>query len=330
MQIVSAAPYLTRTERKMLHEKSNFRATVALLKHWLLIAATFVLVYWYPNPVVILMALFILGGQQLACAILMHDAGHAAVFKNRKINDFVGQWFGAYPIFQDAHKYSDYHYRHHVSNGTIEDPDLGLTRGYPASRKSMFRKIFRDLSGQTGVRSFTGIIMMHLGYMVYNLGGTVERVSQKNRSWPSFFKTFIRQLHGPILANLFLFILLYWLANPWLYLLWIAAYFTTFQFSLRIRSIAEHSVLSDPADPYKNTRSTKANFLERLLFAPYFVNYHCEHHLLMAVPSYNLPKMHALLKERGFYEKGVLASGYWEVLQLVVKKDLDQETKQAS
>ncbi|MEL6538673.1 MAG: fatty acid desaturase, partial [Bacteroidota bacterium] len=81
------------------------------------------------------------------------------------------------------------------------------------------------------------------------------------------------------------------------------------------RSIAEHSVVQDREDPYLNTRTTQANFLERLLFAPYYVNYHAEHHMLMAVPPYRLAKMHQILKERGYYEKGVLASGYREVLR---------------
>ena len=40
----------------------------------------------------------------------------------------------------------------------------------------------------------------------------------------------------------------------------------------------------------------------------------------MAVPSYNLPKMHQLLKERGFYEKGLLEKNYWSIIQLAIKK----------
>ncbi len=319
MQIVSAAPYLSREERKMLHEKNNWLASWEILVHWAWIIVAFALVYFFPNIFTIIISLFILGGKQLACAILMHDAGHYAVFKNKKANEIIGQWLGAYPIFQDANKYRHYHYRHHVENGTAEDPDLLLTRGYPTSRRSMFRKFFRDLTGQTGIKSFIGLIMMHLGYLQYNLGGKVERVSQKDRTWKEFFFVFLKNLAGPILSNLILFLLLYFFASPYLYLLWIGAYLTTFQFSLRIRSMAEHSMVEDSTDPYKNTRTTYANFLEKILFAPYHVNYHSEHHILMSVPSYNLPKLHKLLLERGFYEKGVLEKNYWNVLKLAVK-----------
>ena len=63
----------------------------------------------------------------------------------------------------------------------------------------------------------------------------------------------------------------------------------------RIRNIAEHAVVPDSDDPLRNTRTTKANLIERAFIAPYFVNYHLEHHLLFYVPCYNLPRLHAIL-----------------------------------
>ena len=158
--------------------------------------------------------------------------------------------------------------------------------------------------------------MMHLGYIEFNLGKKIVRVSQRDRSWKAFFNTFITNLGGPIMTQVIIWALLYVFASGWLYLLWVGAYLTTFQLSLRVRAIAEHSVLEDQSDPHRNTRTTKANFLEQLLFAPYYVNYHAEHHMMMSVPSYNLPKMHRLIKERGFYNKGVMAPGYWHVIKL--------------
>ena len=161
--------------------------------------------------------------------------------------------------------------------------------------------------------------MMQLDYLEYNLGGNLVRVDQSSRSWGAFATVFVKNLGGPILANLILFGILSLVASPWLYLLWIGAYLTTFQFVLRIRSMAEHSVVEDSTDPLRNTRTTYANWLERMLFAPYHVNYHVEHHMLMAVPSYHLPRMHQLLKERGFYEKGLLEPNYWSVIRLAIQ-----------
>ncbi|MEM7511623.1 MAG: fatty acid desaturase family protein [Bacteroidota bacterium] len=318
MQIVSANDYLTREERKLLMQKNAFLAWRDIGIHYLWIIAAFSWAYTFPNVFSILLALFVLGGKQLACAILMHDTSHHAVFSNKKWNDVVGQWLGAYPVFNNMKAYRPYHYRHHASNGLEEDPDLLLTRGYPTSRKSMMRKFFRDLSGQTGVKALIGLVMMQLGYLEFNLGGKVVRVSQKERSWKGFWRVFKNNLLGPIVANLIIFLLLSLLASPWLYLLWIGAYLTTFQFCLRVRSMAEHSVLEDRTDPYKNTRTTKANFLEKMLFAPYNVNYHAEHHMLMGVPPYKLPAMHKLLKERDFFSKGVMAPNYMTIIRSAI------------
>ena len=80
-------------------------------------------------------------------------------------------------------------------------------------------------------------------------------------------------------------------------------------------------MVDDMENLYRNTRTTKANWLERMLFAPHHVNYHAEHHLMMAAPSYNLPKLHQLLKERGFYEKGVLETGYWNIVKQAIRID---------
>ena len=85
-----------------------------------------------------------------------------------------------------------------------------------------------------------------------------------------------------------------WWAYP---LLWLVPLLTWMMVITRIRNIAEHAVVPDSSDPLRNTRTTHANFLERLFIAPYYVNYHLEHHLLFYVPCYNLPKVHRLLSE---------------------------------
>lgn len=316
MEKLSASVYLTREERKMLMQKNDWRAAMDIASNYVWIVGAFGLVYFFPNVWTIIVALFILGGRQLGCSVLMHDAAHHAVFTKPEINDFVGRWLGAYPVFQDMLKYRPYHYQHHTNTGTEEDPDLMLSRGYPTSKKSMVRKIIRDLTGMTGLKIHAGLLLMHLGYLQYNTNGKLERISQKDRTWGAFFHTVWNNLGGMILVQLVLFGICWVIGMPYLYLLWPLALLTTFQFSLRIRFMAEHSMVENTADPIRNTRTTYANWLEQLLFAPFHVNYHLEHHMLMAVPSYNLPKMHQLLKERGFYEKGLLEKGYWRILTM--------------
>ena len=51
------------------------------------------------------------------------------------------------------------------------------------------------------------------------------------------------------------------------------------------------------------------------MLAPNRVNFHIEHHLLMTVPIYNLPKMHRLLTERGAFDHALISPSYWSVLR---------------
>ena len=310
--------YLTPQERKELIQKSDWKGAWQVLQNWGTIIATFTVVYLFPNPLVILVALFVMGGQQLACSIIMHDTGHFALFNNKKLNDFVGRWLGSYPIMNDMLKYRTYHLEHHLTTGTAEDPDISLTKGYPTSVASMIRKIARDLLGATGIKSQIGLMSMNLGYLKYSLSKKIEKINQKDRTWKEFFQVAYKNVTGPLTAQLIIFALCYFLASPWLYLLWIGALLTTFNFSIRIRSMAEHAMVEDTEDVMRNTRTTYANWLERILFAPHNVNYHVEHHLLMSVPSYNLPKMHRLLKERGFYKEGLLEQGYWDIVMMAI------------
>ena len=75
-----------------------------------------------------------------------------------------------------------------------------------------------------------------------------------------------------------------------------------------------------PICPPRNTRTTLASPLERLLVAPNYVNYHLEHHLVMTVPHYHLPRMHRMLRERGVLDGACVERGYGPVLRLAASK----------
>jgi fatty acid desaturase len=56
------------------------------------------------------------------------------------------------------------------------------------------------------------------------------------------------------------------------------------------------------------------------LFAPLNVNYHLEHHFMVAAPCYNYPKLHKMLKERGFYKEALLAPNYREIIKMAISQ----------
>ena len=114
-----------------------------------------------------------------------------------------------------------------------------------------------------------------------------------------------------------------WWAYP---LLWLVPLLTWMMVITRIRNIAEHAVVPDSDDPLRNTRTTRANLIERALIAPYFVNYHLEHHLLYYVPCYNLPKLHAILMRGPHAARMEVQPNYLSVLRLATAKP-DQDDR---
>ena len=118
-----------------------------------------------------------------------------------------------------------------------------------------------------------------------------------------------------IATNAILLGVLWALGQPMLYLLWLGAWLTTNKLVARLRSIAEHAVVPDPTDAFGQTRTVRAGWWERLLIAPNLVQYHLEHHLLMTVPHYNLPRFHQMLGERGLLREACISHGYAQVLR---------------
>jgi fatty acid desaturase len=262
----------------------------------------------WPNPLTVVLALFVIGGRQLGLSIIMHEAAHRTFLKNRALNDWVGNWMAAYPVWSDTVPYRPYHLKHHAKNWTKNDPDLDLALPFPITRASLKRKIWRDLSGQTGWKRMRATLRRDLGMSA----GKSRRQDQS--AWSA--------LRGVVLSNLGLLGLLAAFGHAELYLLWIGAWMTTYSLVMRIRAIAEHAMPGDPADPLRNTRTTVASWWERLFLAPNYVNYHLEHHLLMTVPHYNLPRFHRMLRERGLLDGANVMHGYASVLALASSKGL--------
>jgi fatty acid desaturase len=293
---------LTRHEIDQLLERNALRTWGALALNWGLIGVAFAVVAVAPNPLSIVIAIFLIGGRQLGLAILMHEAAHRILFRSRRWNDGVGNWLCAYPVWGDLYPYRAYHLQHHAKTGTAEDPDLGLAAPFPVTRSSLWRKVWRDLSGQTGWKRAKATWKRDLGL-------SRGRALRKEGAG-------VTALHGVVLTNLVLLAILTWAGYPLLYLLWVVAWLTTYSLVMRIRSIAEHGMVPDNADPLRNTRTTLTRWWERLFIAPNRVNYHLEHHLLMTVPHYNLPRLHRLLRKRGALDDACVSRGYLGVLSL--------------
>jgi fatty acid desaturase len=297
---------LTRDEIQELTTLRDWRTWCSIAVDWGLIAASFALVAVAPNPLTVVLAVFVIGSRQLGLAVLMHEASHRTLLRSRRWNDWVGNWLCAYPVWSDLYPYRPYHLQHHAKNWTDADPDLALATPFPITMASMRRKVWRDLSGSTGWKRAKATFKRDLG----RSRGRVRRNFDAGR-----------EALGPVLlTNAGLLVVLTAAGHPALYLLWVAAWLTSYSLVMRIRSIAEHAMVADPADDLQNSRTTRARWWERLFIAPNYVNYHLEHHLLMTVPHYNLPRMHRMLRERGALTNACVVEGYADVLRLAASR----------
>ncbi|HXC49594.1 MAG TPA: fatty acid desaturase family protein [Candidatus Limnocylindrales bacterium] len=306
---VAAERWLDRFTRAEIVELLQFEdrhSWAAFAVNWGLVFASMALVARWPNPLTIVFALFVIAGRQLGMSILMHEASHRTLFKDRRLNDFMGNWLAAYPVWSDLAPYRPYHLKHHAKNWSKDDPDLDLATPFPITRASLRRKIWRDLSGQTGWKRFKALLRRDLGM---SAGKSKRQATSASEA-----------LRGVIVSNLVLLAILTAFGHPALYLLWFGAWMTTYSLVLRIRAIAEHAMPKDPSDPFHNARTTMASWWERLFLAPNYVNFHLEHHLLMTVPHYKLPTFHRMLRDRGLLANANVAHGYLGVLRVASSK----------
>lgn len=304
-----AADILNREELAQLRMHSDVRGVLLVVHAWIVILGCMATLAWAWSvhwalalPVWLIGVVFV-GGRQLGIAILMHDAAHRALARTPKLNDTLGQWFCAWPVAAELHGYRAYHLQHHRRTQQPDDPDIGLSSPFPVTRSSLLRKILRDLSGQTTLKQRTAQIKSAMG--------------DPKWPWRKRLGRFLDRLGGPLLVNALLFTGLWALDHPELYiLLWVVPFFTWLPLITRLRNIAEHAVVPDNDDPLRNARTTAANPLMRAILAPYWVNYHIEHHLYMWVPCHQLPLLHRMLVDKNIGPKMELQPGYLTVLKM--------------
>jgi len=309
-----ARRFLSQDEWRALTRRSDFAGFWAIASTWAVIAGTFAVLARYPNPLTFIAAVVVLGGRQLALAILMHEAAHRTLFERRFFNDVVTDWLCARPVWAHVERYRHHHLRHHAHTATEKDPDLSLIEPFPTTRASLARKFARDLFGATGLKRFIGQTLMDSEVLGYTVAGDARRLPRNGRRWSDYVRAGIRNGGGFVVTNAALAGALAATGHLWTFWAWIAATFTTFNLFVRIRSLAEHACTERSPDPFRNTRTTRAGILARMTVAPFRVNYHLEHHLLVAVPYYRLPALHALLRERGATPE---SPSYWSVLETV-------------
>ena len=300
----AAASLLSDTQLAAVRARSDAWGLYLVIHAWTVMLSAATLFTLWPNGLSYGLAVMVIGSRQLGLLILMHDGAHGGLCRTPWLNRALAQCACAWPTLADTHVYRNYHLKHHTRTQRSDDPDIILTGHYPITRASLRRKLGRDLIGRTGI---------------------AQRRAQFRQAWgrtdlmiTARVAHYWRALGPQTLVNVGLWGVAYGSGHAWLYVtLWLVPLLTWQQVVLRVRNIAEHAVVRQSDDPFGNARTTLANGLERALVAPYWVNLHLEHHLLMWVPCYRLALLRRFLCDNGYRDQIETERGYLAVLRKV-------------
>jgi fatty acid desaturase len=284
-----------------LYEPRPLRVAADLLRSWGLIAAAIGTALALPSFVTWACAVVVIGSQQYALHILLHDGHHGTLFGSQGTTRRWSRPLGA-AIFNAYGPYRKKHLAHHRHLGTPRDPD----RYYHVSADKATRA--RLLLFLTGVGSLLTSVMG--GRAQEETRGSVDGESTSGRSPDSPDWLLLVAAQGAIAVVLTT--LGGWLTYP---LLWLLPFLVGVYVTQNFRSFAEHAFPEpDSAADLHRLVTFRSHLLERIVLAPNNMNYHAEHHLHPQVPYYHLPALRRHLSSTGQLQEVEERDGYLSFL----------------
>lgn len=302
--MTDGSTYSESEMRDVLNNKINVRDYCGINKYkvlanisfqWVIITTCITVAVWSRHPLVYILSMLIICSRQHALGIIMHDATHYRLLKNRFFNDLISNVFCAIPILMITNRYRYYHLLHHKHINSDADPYWEFFQqhadwNWPKSAGKAASVFLRDLFGFTAPTETK---------MILKWGPFVNHLS--NREVPPPLSP-VERVTFYIFSSIV--VLLLWHHNAWLefLILWIIPVTAILMPLTRIRTIAEHIAIPGKSGRDSSaTRHVDGTWLERVFISPCNINYHVAHHLFTAVPLYNLPKFHQRLLQAEEY-----------------------------
>ncbi|MCA9174358.1 MAG: fatty acid desaturase family protein [Planctomycetales bacterium] len=292
---------------KQLSHVSGWRSTVTIAMQWGMIIAALLAGAYFPYWWVYVLGGIVIGTRMQAMGVLLHEAAHYALYRNRTLNDIVGDLTVAFPIGMSMTLYRKTHFRHHRFTNTDQDQDLAAQREegewfeWPKTKAGLAWAMIRALLG----------VNTHKAWILYKHWAP----------WNNLFKPVdadfpLRSRVLYVLSVIVIYGVVGWgILHDWrttvaLCLMYVVPSITLLNFINRIRATAEH-VGTEQTHELNATRTVLPTLFERMTIAPLNVSYHLEHHLFPSVPAYQLPKLHAhLMEDQEFREHAHLTHSY--------------------
>lgn len=230
---------------------------------WMQIILAFALIIKVPHPLTYFIAWFVIGIRMNALELLMHDAAHFTLSRNRTLNDFLGYAFISVPLGASLSGYRFFHLEHHRHQGTDRDPEIHYQSKLgrwerPLSQKRLIYLFITDL----------------LGFGIIDVIKGLEGIKPKRK--------FEYALNA---AFMIAALLVVWTLNLWIIpAFWLFCAVTSHWAIFRVRTFTEHGGVDV-------THRFSSNPVFRYIFFPHNTHMHYEHHTYPTVPLWNLPKL---------------------------------------
>lgn len=204
-------------------------------------------------------------------SLFTHEAVHGVLSQHPGWNRALGA-ICAWPVLQNFAAYKVLHLRHHTDLGGGQDPDHYIN--YTPRRWLVF------------LMNWGRLLLGYPAYitMIPILGWRHGTAS--DRKWIAFETASTVLLAALVLVSPLPRAAL---VHGWLIPMLII------NTLVNIRGMSQHTLLPEPNHPIRGSRTILTNPVTTFFMCN--ENYHLEHHLFPRVPWYNLPRLHALLKE---------------------------------
>ena len=261
------------------------------------IVGTFALHYHFDSLVTLSLAFFLMGGFQHQLSVIHHEAVHYLLFQNRRLNELVGRYLGAYPVGLTM-VYRQTHLAHHRFLGEEDDPDLPNYAGFPAKFRMILLALLKDL---TGVSAVARLLSIHSRRTTDGPGHDGRRKSTERGELVRLAAT-----------QAVILIVFAATGHGYLYIVaWVGPLVTWTKMLTHLRNIIEHVDVCERSQSLPRWRTIRCNAIEAFFLGPMNFNYHAEHHLYPQVPFYHLPALHRRLMGDPHYRTQVeVCRGY--------------------
>ena len=243
---------------------------------------------------------------------IWHECGHRTAFKSRKLNDFF-YFISSYMNNFEPIRWRWSHSLHHSYTASIDPHDFEV-------EASIFWK--------PNLLNFLIIFIPGIGFLnlhkslhkeiIQHACGLQTRVMKE--CIPLNYKSKCIMISRLFVLIWIFFICLSFYLNSLLivFLFLIPKFFATLN---AVWGLTQHMGLKENTKDHRySTRSVRLNPIFSFIY--WKMEYHIEHHMFPMVPSYNLPKLHSIIKNQ-LPKPLNLYEAYKEIIPAVIKKSKD-------